>query len=182
MEFTFQKFIQRLVESLLWATFLAIAIQAVVKYLDEPVSSQLFTTVGDDDEVITYPKLAFCQEVPNMTLLDHCRNGKIEVAHALIECMKANNFSLDDYIRASKIEPKNIIKKVVIGSSKSQSPPRKLEVESMWTQVEDWIKGPCLQFDLHKVPGYERIQKPDIYGELDSITFELSKKVLEQKN
>ena len=84
------------------------------------------------------------------------------------------------YIKATDFQPNDIIGEVTIGSEKS--PHRKLESDSMWRKIRDWILGHCLRFNLHNVPGYERINVPSIYDQLDFINFELNSQVVLRLN
>ena len=49
----------------LWTTFIYLTIQASCKYYSEPISSNVYQTIGDDGQIFEYPDVTICLDKYN---------------------------------------------------------------------------------------------------------------------
>ena len=96
-----QKVIKGIISLILSVFFAHTVIESVLKYRSQPTSTAISKSIGDTDYDfgIRFPQLTFCDFffAQNNSVLKKCNQGEGEYLPSLLNCLKDENFSLEEF-------------------------------------------------------------------------------------
>ena len=146
------KLLTILIKLSLWIFFSYLSINALIKYLDEPVSSQLYETLGDEKGQISFPYITICNEnlANDSEILSACGNGTVAYANAIANCLKkGESLNFTEIVEKSTLKWVDYFQDFKLVSPKE--PEINFKTEDIIEEIIDWNFGVCLRIDSEKI-------------------------------
>ena len=122
---------------------------AVLRYLSQPLSTDISFKYGEFEQGIQFPLITLCNWNIFRTdpIIKECHDGSWNFISTLISCMKRNKTS---HMQNFHPEIGNIVEMVQFWTGSKYINVQHLD-EKIWTRVFLDSFGPCYMFDLSKV-------------------------------
>ena len=158
-----------LLNLIFWGAFSHLTFQAFDKFLSQPVSTSIFSTIGDDGKFISYPKITICNQdfVQDSKYLNQCSNGSKMYGGALKFCLesefdfvqfeKSIRFSRETHFQDLQIE---IFQRGPVKLNQNQQ-------NLIWSQIISWRFGLCQRLSVGNLDYFKQMKIPH----LDSLPY-----------
>ena len=87
--------------------------QAFMRYLSQPLTTDISYSLGDNENGIQFPHITFCPDsiVKVNPILNHCYNGtSYNFITALFDCLKNNkDFNVDPFFSQLKVKRETLL-------------------------------------------------------------------------
>ena len=106
----FDKILRIILSAIIFGLFFYLSMKATSKYLKEPVSTNIYRTVGDGlDELGTlhFPEISICPNniVEKTQCLKDCSNGNVSYGDVIIDCIRHyENFDIVNCLSEMRYE------------------------------------------------------------------------------
>ena len=135
--------------------------QAFMRYLSQPLTTDISYSLGDNENGIQFPHITFCPDsiVKVNPILNHCYNGtSYNFITALFDCLKNNkDFNVDTFLSYLKIERETLRATASLWTGENYA-NLKHSNEYFWSPLFHDEFGPCYSFDLSKAEEFEFVQ------------------------
>ena len=156
--------------------------KSVIRYWNQPLSTNIVYSFGDNEKGIQFPIITFCDNkfVFQNTFLKECKNksGWETFIDVLTNClMNRKTFKMSTFMNSLLSKRKDII-----NITRFMAGPKNIELQhfedKLWSRVFNPSYGPCQMFDLSKMEKlkyipYQGLERPVVDFLLsDNITWE----------
>ena len=121
--------------------------KAVLRYWNEPLSTEISYSFGDNDNGIQFPLITLCQHhfYLHNSILRNCKNQTRDFMPSLQYCLKNNlSFKIDDFMESLTIKRENVIFKTELWTGSEYVKLNDL----IWSKVFYNAYGLCFTADL----------------------------------
>ena len=146
--FSIDKFVQIFASSILTLVFLYWAAQALQKWISEPLSSQVFYSLGDSEQGMIFPVMTICNHNPvyENPLLSQCTQNKSrDFLEAVYQCLRRSDHTLDEIVESAYFERSKYLGDYFM--QYGNEPVIELD-EKMWIPSHHKKLGLCYSLDL----------------------------------
>ena len=149
--------------------FASWGIQAVQRYLSEPMATDITTLIGDDGTYIEFPQFTFCNEgfLKENSYLKDCFDEKLELSYisTLAKCMRfKEDFKIQNFVSSLELNQPDIITKISLRYQSDKSRKgRSLEkyLNQIWSPIFHDKFGLCFILNLS---GADELKKIPVEG------------------
>ena len=135
--------------------------KAVIRYFDQPLSTDITYNFGDNREGgIQFPLISFCQPdfATQNKIMKDCSSESLDFIGNVIRCMKINkNFKMTSSIEKHQYQPSDIFSMIDIWTGKGLI-SLDFWKNQIWSSVISHYFGPCYTFNLSKVEEFKFLQ------------------------
>ena len=177
MEFNLSK-----VKIFVWICLLSISTwwgsKSIIRYWNQPLTTNLVYTFGDNENGIQFPLMTFCRHefVSKNQIFKNCADNVDDFTFfidLLTECSKNDkNFNMSEYMNSLQED-----KSAIVNISKVWDGYKFIELQHLydkiWTRIFHPLLGPCYTFDLTNLKNFKFI--PYLRYSRPTIDFFLSK-------
>ena len=141
--------------------------QAFMRYLSQPLTTDISYSLNDNENGIQFPHITFCPDsiVKVNQVLNHCYNGtSYNFITALFDCLKnSKNFNVVTFLSNLKTERETLLATASLWTGENYA-NLKHSNEYFWSPLFHDHFGPCYSFDLSKAEEFEFVQFQDKGG------------------
>ena len=137
--------------------------QAYFKYLDEPTSTKISRTFGDNGKGIKFPVITICATKSVDSLRKACNSSSYNFYEVILKCLRSEsaNFSLNEFAIQMKIDLDSFFENSYTAQSKLDF-IRDLQIydykEKVFYLAYHSLYGPCYTVNLHRVKEFEYLE------------------------
>lgn len=145
-------FIKASFSLLLLLVFAWWAYQATAKYFNQPISTQITYTLGDDGSIIKFPHLTICRDLSFKDFLP-CGNGSRRFLDTILNCLNSpdNKLSLDEMVKILDSKRSDLVHNVsIIESGGPILATFDERHDSVWNKVYNRFNGICHTLEIEQ--------------------------------
>ena len=128
---------------------------AILKFQSQPLSTDIYQTIGDQDRKITFPTITICDFTYSKNhLFKNCSTTSYHYLSAMLSCLsKGVELNFSEVTEKLHLKRQDFFSDAVVKYWGDDAPFMNISQEKIWNLVVDARHGPCFSLDLSNDDG-----------------------------